>query len=192
MKPSALLTRVRAALRPLLLALPLALVLAACASDPDDAPDASTTDAETEETQETQAPSSATEDAMGDGARTQKVNLNEASEDDFLALPGVGENMAHEFEEYRPYVSIRQFRREIGKYVDAEQVAAYEKHVFVPVKANASDAATLQQLPGVDEAAAEALIDGRPYASREAFFDALRTHVSAEERAAAEAYVTGL
>jgi DNA uptake protein ComE-like DNA-binding protein len=170
----------------------LALLLAACASEADAPADDAATEASTEtNSAEGEAGASASEATEAD-AMAQKINLNEASEEDFLAVPGVGENMAHEFEEYRPYVSIRQFRREIGKYVDEEQVAAYEEHVFVPVKANESDAATLQQLPGVDEEAAQALINGRPYASREAFFEALSEHVSAEQRAAAEAYVTSL
>ena len=37
--------------------------------------------------------------------------------------------MAHEFQEYRPYKSMQQFRREIGKYVDAEEIARLEMYV---------------------------------------------------------------
>jgi len=47
-----------------------------------------------------------------------KINLNTASRENILLIPGVGSRMAHEFEEYRPYASMEQFRREIGKYVD--------------------------------------------------------------------------
>jgi len=39
--------------------------------------------------------------------------------------------MRHEFEEYRPYTSIEQFRREIGKYVDKAEVARLEKYVMI-------------------------------------------------------------
>jgi hypothetical protein len=39
--------------------------------------------------------------------------------------------MRHEFEEYRPYTSIAQFRREIGKYVDSTEVARLERYVMV-------------------------------------------------------------
>jgi DNA uptake protein ComE-like DNA-binding protein len=102
-----------------------------------------------------------------------KVDLNTASEDDFKTLPGVGDKMAHEFVEYRPYVSIRQFRKEMAKYVDEETITAYEKLVFVPIDVNECDAETLAQLPGVDLAKAEALIADRPYESNEAFLDAL-------------------
>lgn len=57
------------------------------------------------------------------------VNLNTAGESDILLIPGVGKKMAHEFEEYRPYSSIEQFRREIGKYVDEAEVARLEMYV---------------------------------------------------------------
>lgn len=57
------------------------------------------------------------------------INLNTALESDILLIPGVGSRMAHEFEEYRPYTSIEQFRREMGKYVDEEEVARLEQYV---------------------------------------------------------------
>jgi hypothetical protein len=39
--------------------------------------------------------------------------------------------MVHEFEEYRPYTSIEQFRAEIGKYVDEKEVARLERYIYV-------------------------------------------------------------
>ena len=46
------------------------------------------------------------------------INLNDATREEILLIPGVGDRIAHEFEEYRPYADMDQFRREIGKYVD--------------------------------------------------------------------------
>jgi len=57
------------------------------------------------------------------------MNLNTASEDDFMTIPGVGRRMTHEFLEYRPYGSLDQFRREIGKYVDDAEVARLERYM---------------------------------------------------------------
>ena len=57
------------------------------------------------------------------------INLNDARRSDILLIPGVGGRMAHEFEEYRPYSNIEQFRREIGKYVDEAEVARLEQYV---------------------------------------------------------------
>jgi hypothetical protein len=40
--------------------------------------------------------------------------------------------MAREFAEYRPYTGgLPQFRREIGKYVDAREVARLERYVTI-------------------------------------------------------------
>jgi DNA uptake protein ComE-like DNA-binding protein len=123
---------------------------------------------------------------------TAKLNLNTASEKDFLAqIPGLGNKMVHEFEEYRPYKSVQQFRREMGKYVPAEKIAEYEKYVYVPIAENDSDAPTLQQIPGLDANEAEALIAGRPYASRDAFLAKLSEKVSADELAVAKIYLGG-
>jgi hypothetical protein len=37
--------------------------------------------------------------------------------------------MLHEFKEYRPYKTIEQFRKEIGKYVSSKEVARLERYV---------------------------------------------------------------
>jgi DNA uptake protein ComE-like DNA-binding protein len=57
------------------------------------------------------------------------INLNTASKEEILMIPGVGNRMLHEFMEYRPYKSMDQFRREIGKYVSKEEVARLERYV---------------------------------------------------------------
>lgn len=59
------------------------------------------------------------------------IDLNTASGAEILLIPGVGPRMRHEFEEYRPYTSIEQFRREMGKYVDKNEVARLEQYVTI-------------------------------------------------------------
>lgn len=59
------------------------------------------------------------------------IDLNTASDEEILLIPGVGPRMHHEFEEYRPYNSIERFRREIGKYVDSAEVARLERYVTI-------------------------------------------------------------
>ena len=129
-------------------------------------------------------------DHAGMAMTTAEINLNTATEEQFRTIPGVGDRMVHEFMEYRPYVSIQQFRREIGKYVTAEEVAAFEEYVFVPVDPNNSDAETLQQIPGVDASVAEELIATRPYTSPEEFLEALAPMVDQAEYAIAASYLT--
>jgi DNA uptake protein ComE-like DNA-binding protein len=59
------------------------------------------------------------------------IDLNTASKAEILLIPGVGNRMLHEFEEYRPYKSMEQFRREIGKYVDKTELARLEQYVSI-------------------------------------------------------------
>jgi DNA uptake protein ComE-like DNA-binding protein len=57
------------------------------------------------------------------------VNLNTGSEDDIKLIPGMTPKMVHEFLEYRPYADMGVFDREIGKYVDAAEVARFRNYV---------------------------------------------------------------
>jgi DNA uptake protein ComE-like DNA-binding protein len=57
------------------------------------------------------------------------INLNTASDADIMSIPRMGQRMLREFKEYRPYKALAQFRREIGKYVDAREVARLERYV---------------------------------------------------------------
>ena len=59
------------------------------------------------------------------------LDLNTATREEILLVPGVGPRLAHEFEEYRPYKAIAQFRKEIGKYVSKEEVARLEQYVTI-------------------------------------------------------------
>jgi len=119
-----------------------------------------------------------------------KLNLNTATSDELLTtIPGFGNRMVREFQEYRPYISIQQFRQEIGKYVDDAQIAEYEKYVYVPIAINDSDSATLQQIPGLDATEAETLLAGRPYAATDAFLTKLSEFVSADELEIAKSYL---
>lgn len=59
------------------------------------------------------------------------INLNTASDADILSIPGMGNRMLREFKEYRPYKSMEQFRREIGKYVNEKEVARLERYVTI-------------------------------------------------------------
>ena len=121
---------------------------------------------------------------------TAKLNLNTVTEDQLLStIPDFSARMVREFMEYRPYISIQQFRKEIGKYVNAEQVATYEQYVYVPIDVDQADAATLQQLPGVDASIADQLIAGRPYGSSQAFLAKLAGLASAADAQQAAAYL---
>ncbi|HYP40152.1 MAG TPA: hypothetical protein VEX13_07300 [Chloroflexia bacterium] len=136
------------------------------------------------------ADSTAAPESGVQGVNCARLNLNEVTEDALMStIPNFSSRMVREFMEYRPYASIRQFRQEIGKYVDASQVAEYEKYVYVPVDANDSDAETLMQLTGVEATVAAELMKSRPYASNEAFMATLGEYVSEQQIAEAKCYL---
>jgi DNA uptake protein ComE-like DNA-binding protein len=156
----------------------LAVVLAACGSTatntaPTTAQSAPTTAAAptvAATSADSAAPTTAVAPTAAPVAAMTKLDLNTLTEDQLMStIPGFSSRMVREFLEYRPYISIQQFRKEIGKYVGADQVTAYEQYVYVPVAVDESDAATLQQIPGISAAIADQLIAGRPYGSNQAF-----------------------
>jgi DNA uptake protein ComE-like DNA-binding protein len=57
------------------------------------------------------------------------VNLNTATREEIALIPGMSPRMIGEFLEYRPYASIEVFNREIGKYVNAVEVARLRSYV---------------------------------------------------------------
>jgi DNA uptake protein ComE-like DNA-binding protein len=57
------------------------------------------------------------------------INLNTATTAEIALIPGMSQRMIGEFMEYRPYKAIDTFNREIGKYVDATEVARLRSYV---------------------------------------------------------------
>lgn len=59
------------------------------------------------------------------------VRLNTATDADILSIPGAGNRMVREFKEYRPWKTKEQFEKEIGKYVNAREVARLWRYVVI-------------------------------------------------------------
>ena len=59
------------------------------------------------------------------------LDLNAATKEEIMLIPGVGDKMSREFDEYRPYTDIAKFRREIAKYVADSTVRRYERYVTI-------------------------------------------------------------
>ena len=117
------------------------------------------------------------------------LNLNTTNEKDFKMIPGVGDRMAHEFEEYRPYKSIQQFKREIGKYVDEIEVSRYLSYVFVPVELNTSSEDDIKDLPGVGNKMAHEFVEYRPYMNLNQFRREIGKYVDDKELIRLERFV---
>ena len=119
-----------------LVSLSVAATLAACTAKSDNAGD--TTVAMGDTAMSAAATSTTPTATTGTGAMTASstaaivpININTATDAQILAIPGVGARMLREFKEYRPYTSIEQFRREIGKYVDKAEVARLEQYITI-------------------------------------------------------------
>ena len=93
------------------------------------------------------------------------VNLNTASAEEIMLIPGAGRRMVREFAEYRPWKTWAQFDKEIGKYVGAAATAALAQYTFIPMNANTASDADLLTVQGSDQAWVDKVKKGRPYTS---------------------------
>ncbi len=120
----------------------------------------------------------------------RQIDLNSASEEEVMLIPGMTERMVHEFEEYRPYASLEQFRREIGKYVDENEVARLEQYVFIPMNLNTATSEAFKSIPGMSDRMVHEFEEYRPYTSMEQFRREIGKYVDEQEVARLESYVT--
>jgi DNA uptake protein ComE-like DNA-binding protein len=118
------------------------------------------------------------------------VNLNTASREEILLIPGVGNRMLREFLEYRPYKALAVFHREIDKYVDDAELARLEQYVFVPIDLNSASDADILTIPGLGNRMLREFKEYRPYKAIEVFRREIGKYVSKEEVARLERYVT--
>jgi predicted DNA-binding helix-hairpin-helix protein len=105
-------------------------------------------------------------------------------------VPGAGARMLREFKEYRPYPNLAKFRREIGKYVDAKEVARLEQYVFVPVNLNTASDEDILSVPGAGARMLREFKEYRPYADMAKFRREIGKYVNPKEVARLERYVT--
>jgi DNA uptake protein ComE-like DNA-binding protein len=119
-----------------------------------------------------------------------QINLNTAAPSEILLIPGVGNRMLREFQEYRPYKTIAQFRKEIGKYVDQKEVARLEQYVFVPVNLNSASDEDILSIPGAGKRMLREFKEYRPYTNIEQFRKEIGKYVDKKEVARLERYVT--
>lgn len=117
------------------------------------------------------------------------LDLNSASEEEILLVPGVGDRMAHEFEEYRPYDGMARFRREMAKYVDDEEVERLAQYVFVPIDLNSATDEQILAIPGVGSRMLREFREYRPYENIEEFRREMGKYVDEDEVARLERYV---
>lgn len=92
------------------------------------------------------------------------INLNTATPEEIILVPGAGRRMVREFPEYRPWKTWAQFDKEIGKYVGgAENAQKLGQYTFIPMNANTASDADLMTVPGATQAWVAKFKSGRPF-----------------------------
>lgn len=109
------------------------------------------------------------------------IDLNDVTNEEILLIPGVGNRMLHEFEEYRPYAALAQFQREIGKYVDDEELARLAQYVYVRIDLNTASEEAVLSIPGVGARMQHEFEEYRPYASMAQFRREIGKYVDEDE-----------
>ena len=118
------------------------------------------------------------------------INLNTATATEIMLVPGAGKRMAHEFEEYRPWKSYAQFDKEIGKYVDAKEVARLAQYTFIPLNLNTATEADFMTIPGAGKRMAHEFEEYRPWKTQAQFEKEIGKYVDAKEVKRLWRYVT--
>ena len=119
-----------------------------------------------------------------------QINLNTASDEEILLIPGVEQRVLREFKENRPYRAIGQFRKEIGKNVDQKEIARLEQYVFVPINLNTASDEDILTIPGMGKRMLREFKEYRPYTNIEQFRKEIGKYVDKKEVARLERYVT--
>jgi DNA uptake protein ComE-like DNA-binding protein len=117
------------------------------------------------------------------------VNLNTGTRAEILLIPGAGDRMAHEFDEYRPWVNFAQFDKEIGKYVDQAEVDRLKQYVFIPVDLNAASDEDILSIPGAGRRMVREFKEYRPWKTKEQFEREIGKYVDEKEVARLWRYV---
>ena len=118
------------------------------------------------------------------------LNLNTASDEEIQMIPNVGARMLREFKEYRPYVALAQFDREIAKYVDDTELARLAQYVFVPMDLNTASDDAILSIPGLGNRMLREFKEYRPYVAMEQFRREIGKYVDDDEVARLERFVT--
>jgi DNA uptake protein ComE-like DNA-binding protein len=118
------------------------------------------------------------------------INLNTATREEILLVPGAGPRMVREFGEYRPWKSWAQFDKEIGKYVGPEATAQLAQYCFIPVNLNTATDEDILTIPGAGPRMVREFKEYRPWKSWAQFDKEIGKYVGQKETDRLKRYVT--
>jgi DNA uptake protein ComE-like DNA-binding protein len=117
------------------------------------------------------------------------VNLNTASPEEIMLIPGAGKRMVREFAEYRPWKSWAQFDKEISKYVGQPETDRLKQYVFIPVNLNTATDDDILSIPGAGSRMVREFKEYRPWKTQGQFEKEIGKYVGAKEVARLWRYV---
>jgi len=109
------------------------------------------------------------------------INLNTATDEEILLVPGAGRRMVREFKEYRPWKTWAQFDKEIGKYVGAQETARLAQYAFIPVNLNTATDDDILSIPGAGRRMVREFKEYRPWKTQAQFEKEIGKYVDAKE-----------
>src|SRR6187551_3117379 len=109
------------------------------------------------------------------------INLNTATAEEILLVPGAGRRMTREFPEYRPWKTWAQFDKEISKYVGQPETDRLKMYVFIPVNLNTATDEDILSIPGAGQRMVREFKEYRPWKSKEQFEKEIGKYVDAKE-----------
>ena len=117
------------------------------------------------------------------------INLNTATPDEILLVPGAGKRMVREFAEYRPWKTWAQFDKEIGKYVGADATAKLAQYCFIPVNLNTATDEDILSIPAAGQRMVREFKEYRPWKSLAQFDKEIGKYVGQKETDRLKRYV---
>ena len=118
------------------------------------------------------------------------INLNTATREEILLVPGAGTRMAREFAEYRPWKTWAQFDKEIGKYVGADATNKLKQYCFIPLNLNTATDEDILSIPGAGNRMAREFKEYRPWKTKAQFDKEIGKYVGDKETARLWRFVT--
>ena len=118
------------------------------------------------------------------------INLNTATKEEILLVPGAGTRMTHEFAEYRPWKTWAQFDKEIGKYVGPEATTQLAQYGFIPLNLNTATDEEIMTIPGAGPRMVREFKEYRPWKTWAQFDKEIGKYVGQKETDRLKRYVT--
>jgi len=109
------------------------------------------------------------------------INLNTATSEEILLVPGAGRRMTREFAEYRPWKTWAQFDKEIGKYVGPEATDKLKQYCFIPINLNTATDEDILSIPGAGPRMVREFKEYRPWKTKAQFDKEIGKYVGEKE-----------